>query len=512
MALLGVQKPRLSSIPEGDRERGDKAVAFVRWCGLTLYPWQEDFLRDLCLTNEKEMWAARNAIGVVARQNGKGEILVARELAGIYLFGEKTIFHSAHFMDTAIDAQKRLWEVIEDHDGLMSWWEDEGLGVPRKTTGNGKEAISFPNGAMIYFRTRTKKSGRGLSVELLILDECFDLPKETYNSLSKLTRAQENAQTIYISSPVNTEEHDHGAIFSAKRWAAIDGAPRTLFKEWSPDDDDDPFAQSTWAKCNPSLVDEGPGALLEDIEDEALGAKKSQVMLDSFKVETLAQGNWVPRDSDLVGAEPLVDLNEWGVSVGMVTRDDPDSTLGVGVTPDGVGAALVVAAFEGDVVILAVHPLTQFDRGVLVDAVCAATEANSSAPPLAAAMDPSGACSTLIQPLMKRGIYPEEMNGSQVSQSYELFMRLWAEGRVKHDGDPRWVDAWRVATERSRQGKYRALERFSGDVSILDAAMAAVWALQEFSEPEDVSVVQKKKFVGSARPAKKTNYAAVMQF
>ncbi|MFW8622510.1 hypothetical protein ACOI1A_00915 [Corynebacterium glutamicum] len=506
--------PRLSLIPEGDKDRGDKAVDFARWCGLTLYPWQEDFLRDLCITDESDLWVARNAVGIVPRQNGKGEILVARELAGIYLFGEKTIFHSAHFMDTAIDAQKRLWEVIESHDGLMSWWEDEFPGVPRRTTGNGKEAISFPNGAMIYFRTRTKKSGRGLSVELLVLDECFDLPKEIYNALSKLTRAQENAQTIYISSPVNIDEHAHGAIFSARRWAAIDGAPRTLFKEWSPGEDDDPFDQSTWAKCNPSMVDSGPGALLTDISDEALAAQKSSVMLDSFMVETLGAGNWVPRDSDLAGHEPLVDLGEWGAAVGRVTHDVFSSTLGVGVTPDGVGAALVVAAYEDDVVVLSAHPLTAFDRGVLVDAIRLATEANAECPPLAVAFDPSGAASTLTQPLMKHRIFPEEMSGGQVAQSYELFMRLWAEGKVRHDGNPRWVDAWRVATERSRNGRYRSLERFGGDISILDAAMAATWALQEYAEPGDVRVEEtsKKKFVGSARAIRSTSRAKVLQF
>lgn len=513
MTLLGVQSPRLFSIPDGDVARGEQAVKFVRMCGMTLYPWQEDALRDLCRT-DGGTWSARNALFVVPRQNGKGEVLVARELAGIYLFGEKTIFHSAHFMDTAIDAQKRLWEIIEENDALLEWWEGEFPGIPRKTTGNGKESITFPNGAMIYFRTRTKKSGRGLSVELLVLDECFDLPKETYNSLSKLTRAKENAQTIYISSPVNIEEHAHGVIFSAKRWAAIDGAPRTLFKEWSPDEDDDPFDQSTWAKCNPSLVDEGPGALLSDIEDEARGAKESSVMLDSFMIETLGAGNWVPRDSDLVGHEPLVDLTEWGKKVGGVTQETFSSTLGAAVSPEGDKASLVVAAFEGDVVVLSVHPLTAFDRSKMVDAIVGAIDANPLCRPLAVAFDPIGAASTLTQPLIKNRVFPEEMNGTQVSQSYELFMRLWTEGRIRHDGNPRWVDAWRVATERSRNGRYRSLERFSGDVTILDAAMAATWALQEYAEPVDVEIEDKlkKRFVGQARVVRAPSRAATLQF
>lgn len=297
MALLGVQTPRLSLIPEGDTQRGDAAVDFARWAGMTLYPWQEDFLRDLCRTDPAGVWAAREAVGVVARQNGKGEILVARELAGIYVFKEREIFHSAHFMDTAIDAQKRLWDIIESNEDLLYWWEDDedtpGLPVIGKT--NGKENITFPNGAIVYFRTRTKKTGRGLSVDLLVLDECYDLPRETHAALSKLTRAKERAQTIYISSPVNRLEHAHGAVFSAKRWAAIDQAERMLFKEWSPAEDDDPFVQATWARCNPSLVDSGIGAQLVDIQADAAAAKASEALRDQFMVETLAAGNWYPR-------------------------------------------------------------------------------------------------------------------------------------------------------------------------------------------------------------------------
>ena len=106
--LLGVQKPRLFSTPVGDVERGIKAVEFCRWVGMTLFPWQEDLLRDLCrttLTPRSWVWSHRESVVVLARQNGKGEVLVARELVGVFLFGEKDLLHTAHFMDTAIDAR-----------------------------------------------------------------------------------------------------------------------------------------------------------------------------------------------------------------------------------------------------------------------------------------------------------------------------------------------------------------------------------------------------------------------
>ncbi|WP_426707545.1 hypothetical protein ACEN2D_02240 [Corynebacterium auriscanis] len=513
MALLGVQEPRLQSVPDGDTSLGDEAVEFARWAGMTLYPWQEDLLRDMCRKDEKGKWSAREVVVPLARQNGKGEVLVARELAGIYLFGEKGIYHSAHLMDTAIDAQKRLWEVIEGNDNLYYWWEDDpdSPGLPNKRTGNGKEKIEFPNGAEIWFRTRTKKTGRGLSVELLIFDECYDLPRETYSAMSKLIRAKPKAQAVYISSPVNREEHFHGDIFSAKRWAGVDGAKRVLFKEWSPDDDDDPFVQSTWAKCNPSMVDEGPGAQLSDIESESIAAKNSSALLDAFMIETLGKGNWVPRDAD-VGDDfvPLIDLTEWAQRARPMPTAVHDSFLAVDVTPDGESVALVACLVTPDGLYLSLSPHVEFTRSAVVESVKNTVEAND---PGAVILDPSGQGSTLVDPLHKHGVFPEALTGAEVSRAYELFLRLWVEGKITHDGDPRWVAALEVATERSNAGRFRSIERFSGDVTVLVAATIAAWGAQEFGTPvEPVKVVRKQKFVGSALRVAKPADSRAMSF
>lgn len=513
MSLLGAQEPRLSSVPDGDVRRGDEAVAFARWCGMTLFPWQEDLLRDMCRTTGDGQWSAREVVTVVARQNGKGEVLVARELAGIYLFGEKGIFHSAHFMDTAIDAQKRLWDVIESNEDLLYWWEDDPVtpGVPSMRTGNGKEKIVFPNGAEILFRTRTKKTGRGLSIDLLIFDECFDLPKETYSAMSKLIRARERAQAIYISSPVNREEHFHGSIFSAKRWAGVDGVDGVLFKEWSPAETDDPFEESTWARCNPSMVDSGPGAQVEDIRADAVAAQRSSALLDAFLIETLGQGNWVPRDADL-GNDfvPIIDPDVWAARELMMPSRVSESCLAVDVTPDGEGVSVVAALKFKRGVFLSLAPISGFDRGDVVGSVSRTVRVND---PVAVVLDPAGQGSTLVDPLSGEGIEPEQLNGSKVSQAYELLLALFREKKIFHDGNPRWVEALAIAEERSKNGRYRSLERFTGDVTCLVAASEAVWGLQEFGIPDEpVEVKREKMNVGVVKPVLSRRGVAAMKF
>jgi hypothetical protein len=55
---------------------------------------------------------------VVPRQNGKGTILEARELAGLFLLGERLLIHSAHEQDTSLEHFRRLLESDREHAGF----------------------------------------------------------------------------------------------------------------------------------------------------------------------------------------------------------------------------------------------------------------------------------------------------------------------------------------------------------------------------------------------------------
>lgn len=483
MALLGSRYPRFDVTPPGDTTMGVQAVEFCRWAGMTLFEWQEDMLRDSLRTIDAPGstrgydYAAREVVAIIPRQNGKGEYLVARELVAIYLLGTKTILHTAHNTDTALDAMKRLWEVIESNPNLMYWWEDEHDTLPRMVTGNGMQHIKFPNGAEVHFRTRSHKTGRGLSVELLVVDEAFNLPNQFDSALSKLTTAQELAQKIYISSPVDQNEHPHGRVFSAMRWAGVDGETDALFREWSPPEDADPFQMETWAMANPSLVDVGVGAQLREIRAEARKAAKDDELLASFWVENLGLGNWFPRSSEKAGKfVPLIDYNEWDAHriAPPAAAETGLSCLAVDDDPQGEGASLVSATQYGDKVFLSVSDLAVFERDPIMEELVWAVGAVD---PVAVVLDPSGRCNTLVGPLARHGIEATQVNGAQVSRYWLLFLQMVEEGRIKHDGNPRFLAALQKAKERSRNGSYRSLDRYVGDVSVLVAATLAVGGL-----------------------------------
>jgi hypothetical protein len=57
---------------------------------------------------------------VVGRQNGKNAILEARELAGLFLLGEKLIIHTAHEQKTASEHFRRMLNRIKGTPQLQA--------------------------------------------------------------------------------------------------------------------------------------------------------------------------------------------------------------------------------------------------------------------------------------------------------------------------------------------------------------------------------------------------------
>lgn len=239
--------------------------------------------------------------------------------------------------------------------------------------------------------------------------------------------------------------------------------------------------------ANPSL---GPVLQFGELEADAISAKNSEDLLAVFKVESLGVGNWVPRDG--AGDEdfaPIVELDAWArllVSEPLVVGE---CAVAADVTPDGsrVGVAAALRTDRGVHVMLA--PVSQFDRDHLVDGLVDVAVIND---PVSVAVDPRGPASTLLRGLSRHSrasVEADEMRPSTVVAATELFLSMVADGRLTHDGDPRWVEALEVAEFREIRDTGRALSRRSGAICDLVAATFAVWALEEFETPADVDVV-----------------------
>jgi hypothetical protein len=207
--------PRLLHVPEFVSSTGEEACELAAMAGLEMDPWQQFVLTNALGEQPGGLWAAKEVGVEVPRQNGKGGILEARALAGLFLLGERQIIHSAHEFATAEEALNRM-----EHSSrtARSWAR-----VKTIKHSHGQEGIYLKNGQRLRYKTRTKGGGRGFSADCVILDEAMVIPEEMHGALLPTLSAMPNPQLWYTGSAVDQESMEHGVVFARLRERAIRG-------------------------------------------------------------------------------------------------------------------------------------------------------------------------------------------------------------------------------------------------------------------------------------------------
>lgn len=208
--MIGAQRPRIEHFPAYFTTLGDDAIDLCGAFDLELLPWQELIVRnslgqteggtgnaelDVLTAGVKWSWSSSTVCLIAPRQNGKNVCVYARQLAGLYLLGER-IMHSAHEFDTCRDAFRELTGIIGRNEEL----EDECV-TPHKTGAAEMSVRHGENGGFIHYVARGKNAKRGRTkIDLMILDEAFALDDDMMGSLSPLQQASRNAQTWLTTS------------------------------------------------------------------------------------------------------------------------------------------------------------------------------------------------------------------------------------------------------------------------------------------------------------------------
>src|SRR2546423_9982628 len=116
-ALLGDQRPRLWTAPAAYSSEGERVAELAGAVDLVLDDWEQWVLEEGLGRGRDGKWAAFEKALIVSRQNGKGAVLEALELAALFLddFGVDLILHSAHEFKTASEAFRRVQGRIANH-------------------------------------------------------------------------------------------------------------------------------------------------------------------------------------------------------------------------------------------------------------------------------------------------------------------------------------------------------------------------------------------------------------
>lgn len=114
-------------------------------------------------------------------------------LYDLFEIGDGLIVWSAHLYRTAVEAFNDLKNLIDGCDELRR-------DVKSISTAKGDEAVELLSGARLEFAARSRRSGRGLSGDKVILDEAFELNPGQIGALVPIMSARPNPQLRYASS------------------------------------------------------------------------------------------------------------------------------------------------------------------------------------------------------------------------------------------------------------------------------------------------------------------------
>lgn len=455
-----VTGPRICHVPEFHTSLGPEANELAARAGLILDDHQSLVL-DAALGLRKDEKFAAAEVGVVEpRQNGKGGILEARELAGVEILGEKLIIHSAHEYATSLEAFYRMQPLLEEAD----------IKIRRVRNAHGEQGFDFANGCRIRYRTRTRGGGRGFSCDCLLLDEAMFLPEFAHAALLPTMSARERPQVWYTGSAVDQEVHEHGIVLARVRERGIEGKdPSLAYFEWSlpydhPDDIPEGVAEdeSAWADANP--------AMYLRISPESVAREQRSLSARNFAVERLGVGDW-PRTDGL--GDLIIDLELWK------SLADKDSEI-VGsvvfcydVSPDRRWATISAAGRRKDGSFHVETVARQGGTGWLKREL---PRLNTAHNPHAVLTDEKGPGASLVPELRDLGVLVETVNTNEHAQACGFFLDEVTQENVHHLGTPELYAAIRGAAQRTLGDSWAwSRKNSSVDITPLVSATLAVW-------------------------------------
>lgn len=459
---LGVLEPQIVHLPPDVHSlaAAEEAIELADRYGLAdghpLDESQRFTLRAGLGEREDGSWAASTVADFEPRQNGKNDTCAARELAGLILFKERLIIHTAHEFPTANESFLRLVAVFEN-------WDDLRRKVARIRYANGEQGIELLSGQRLKYRARTGGSGRGFAkADLVVYDEAQHLQAEHVAASGPARLANPNNQSWYMGSG--------GLATSANAWrmrrrALAGDAGRFAYIEHTAEDvslvdgrvvsvHPDVTDRDAWAKANPAygrrITDESFTSLLEELGPEL------------FARECLCL--W---DAEPSMVDSVVPADLWRMRLGSDPAGDRVA-YGLDASPDLKSAAIGMS--DGRTVLVAEHHPGSVWLPPLLKQLLAEKPGDVW-------LDPKGPVGALLVDLTELGIGWREITPQQHAQACGGFLAAVSEGdSLRHRGQPA-LDAAVAGATRRPYGDAWAWNRrtATADICPLVAVTLARW-------------------------------------
>lgn len=187
---------------------GFAAIEFAeRICEIDLFPWQKWLLihslelapaLTVSTLNERgkldPIFRFRKVIVLVARQNGKSTLSQVLSLFFLYELGTDLILGTAQDLDTAEEVWEGALDIIEETPELAAL-------AAKPIMVNGKKTIRLLTGERYKVKAANRRAGRGLSGDLILLDELREHQSwDAWGAITKTTMARPAAMIWALSN------------------------------------------------------------------------------------------------------------------------------------------------------------------------------------------------------------------------------------------------------------------------------------------------------------------------
>lgn len=451
--LVGSEAARLFTEPARPltraTSRGFEVADFAEHVlGEPLLPWQRWLAIRALELNPDGTYRFRTVLTLVARQSGKSHLLKVMALWRMYIDGARLVVGAAQNMQLARESWLASIEMAKAVPDLAAE-------IAKVSLNNNDPHLALSSGARYKIVAATRGSGRGLSADLLVLDEVREQRDwAAWSSLSKTTMARPMGQIWAISNAGD----DQSVVLNHLREAALSGADPTIgIFEWSAEDGCDLDDPAAWCAANPGLGHTiSEQAIRSALATDPPAVFRTEVLCQ--RVESLDEAVNVAAWRDCADAKGSMD----GLRERVVTCLD--------VAPDGRHVTLVAAAVTADGRV----------RVEVVDAWKSTEEARRALPdllarvkPVATTWFPTGPAAALAHEL-RAAPGSTEIKGAAVVEVCQEFSDLVLARRVVHPGDG-LLDAHVLGARKYHQGDGWRFERKGP--SHVDALYAAAGAV-----------------------------------
>jgi phage terminase large subunit-like protein len=461
---------------------------------IDLLPWQRWLLIHMLELLPDNSLRFRTVIVLVARQNGKSTLSQVVALWFMYVYGVALVIGTAQDLDVA----EEIWQGAVD---LAEESEDLSPLIERVIKVNGKKALELKNGERYKVKAANRRAGRGLSGDVILLDELREHQSwDAWGAITKTTMARAMALILALSNAGDAtsivlrylRKMTHAALGDPDGINADDDPAALLPEDEEPDEfeideDDDSVAIFEWSAP--------PGCDIRDRDgwaaaNPAMGYTITERTIASaartdpewiFRTEVLCQwsegsleGPFPPDSWERSADEQSKRANEAEIALCVdVSWDRSTSHIGLASTrEDGNLHVEVIASRTGTEWV--VGWLTSEDRSEAVREAPVAVQAKGAP------------ASSLIQPLKDAGVDVVEWGGSDLGAGtgafYDKVRAAVGEGDaetgIRHRNQPLLnIAAANAATKPAGDAWWWDRRKSPVDVSPLIAVTGAAWCL-----------------------------------